>query len=115
MLDGRWTVIGGKLGQSSLPLPAATLVITGDRYVVESGADRDEGRLVRGGTPALPTLDLIGTGGAHRGVTIAAIMRLRGDLMQLCYAVDGSGRPRSFDAPAGVSVVTVRYRRQSTP
>ncbi len=111
MFDGTWKAVSGKLGTDSIPLPDTTLRIEGDRYTVESANGRDEGELIWGGDDEQPTVDLKGTAGDHKGHTIAAIARIRGDHMQLCYAVDGSARPSSFSVGPGTAVVTVRYRR----
>jgi uncharacterized protein (TIGR03067 family) len=111
MFDGIWKAVSGKLGTDTIPLPDTTLHIDGDNYVVDSANGRDEGKLVWGGDDEQPTVDMRGTAGDHRGHTIEALARVRGDHLQLCYAVDGSGRPRSFAVSAGIAVVTVRYRR----
>ncbi len=109
--EGKWTAISGRLGASEIPLPDTVFTLSGEHYAVESGNGRDEGRLVWGTQADPQTLDLVGTGGTHAGKTLHAIVRVRGDVMQLCYAVDGSGRPGGFDAGSGDAVVTVRYRR----
>jgi len=111
VFDGTWQAVSGKLGTDTIPLPDTILHIEGDRYSVESANGRDEGELSWGGEPEQPTVDMKGTAGDHRGHTIAAIARVKGAVMQLCYAVDGSARPRSFKAAPGTAVVTVRYRR----
>ena len=111
MFDGVWKAVSGKLGTDSIPLPDTMLHIEGNRYTVESGNGRDEGELTWGGDDQQPTVDMKGTAGDHVGHTIAAIARVRGDVMQLCYAVDGSARPSSFAVRQGTAVVTVRYRR----
>ncbi len=109
--DGTWQVVSGKLGTDSIPLPATTLRIAGDRYTVASAEGHDTGKLTWGGDQAQPTVDLIGMTGEHRGLTILALARVKGDQMQLCYAVDGGVRPPSFAVRPGSAVVTVRYRR----
>lgn len=103
--------MGGRLGGASIPLPETTLSICADAYVVTSETGRDTGKLVWGDADGPLTVDLIGTTGAHAGNTIKAIARVRGDVMQLCYTVDGSARPDGFDVASGTPVVTVRYRR----
>lgn len=113
--DGKWKAVSGKLGTDTIPLPDTTLHIQGDRYTVESGNGRDEGELSWAGDAEQPTVDMKGTAGDHVGHTIAAIARVKGDVMQLCYAVDGSARPQSFKVRQGTAVVTVRYRRVSDP
>ncbi len=111
MFDGTWKAVSGKLGTETIPLPDTTLMITGDTYEVTSPTGVDGGELHWGEAGEFQTVDLKGTSGAHAGNTIHALARVKGDLLQLCYAVDGSDRPRSFNARQGQAIVTVRYRR----
>lgn len=108
---GRWEVVSGKLGPETIPVPTAVLTLEIDRFAVESPQGRDQGRAAWREVGGLVQVDLVGTGGAHSGMNIAAIARTRGPVLQLCYAVDGTARPTTFDAPTGVAWVTVRYRR----
>jgi uncharacterized protein (TIGR03067 family) len=111
MFDGIWQAVSGKLGQSTIPLPDTQLTITGSEYVVDSPNGRDEGRITLGAVGEPQEVDLEMTKGPNAGTLIRAIGRVRGDVMQFCYAVDGSARPRSFDVTSGTAVVTVRYKR----
>jgi uncharacterized protein (TIGR03067 family) len=111
MFDGTWKTVSGKLGTETIPLPDTTFVVAGERYEVMSPSGTDGGRLDWGAGEEVRTVDLVGTRGEHAGNTIQALARVKGDILQLCYAVDGSGRPRDFSPPAGAAVVTVRYRR----
>lgn len=108
---GRWEVVSGKLGPETIPVPTAVLTLGTDRFTVESPQGRDRGRATWREVGGVVQVDLVGTGGAHSGLNIAAIARTRGPVLQLCYAVDGTARPTRFDAPVGVAWVTVRYRR----
>jgi uncharacterized protein (TIGR03067 family) len=108
---GRWSAVSGKLGASTIPLPDTTFEVKTDGYTVRAAGNQDAGKLKWRQIGDLQAVDLIGTAGAHAGKTIEAIVRVRGDVMQLCYAVDGTGRPRTFDIAGGTAVVTVRYRR----
>ncbi|MCC5025613.1 MAG: TIGR03067 domain-containing protein [Candidatus Synoicihabitans palmerolidicus] len=109
--EGEWVAVSGRLGASTIPLPDTTFTIAAERYVVVSAHGQDEGHLKWGPVAKPQAVDLVGTGGAHAGKTINAIARVTEDMMQLCYAVDGGGRPRGFDVVSGIPLVTVRYRR----
>ncbi len=111
MFDGDWKAVSGKLGNQTIPLPDTMLKISGEGYVVETPDGQDKGDLKWGPEGDARTIDMIGTAGPHQGSRIEGIVRVKGKFMQLCYAVDGSGRPRSFEAAQGTAVVTVRYRR----
>ncbi|WP_221030482.1 TIGR03067 domain-containing protein [Actomonas aquatica] len=108
---GRWEAVSGRLGASAIPLPATTLTLEATRYTVKSPQGTDHGNATWDLTADPVTLDMRGTSGAHSGNTIHAIARTRGPVLQLCYAVDGSKRPTTFDVPAGAVWVTVRYKR----
>ncbi len=111
MFDGKWQAVSGKLGTDTIPLPATVLTIEGESYAVDSPSGKDSGDAVWGPDADERTLDMKGTTGPHRGTRIEALARVKGRFLQLCYAVDGSRRPVSFDSAPGSAVVTVQYRR----
>jgi uncharacterized protein (TIGR03067 family) len=116
MLDGTWIPQAAQFGGEAIPLPDARFVISGDRYIIETGGTREEGRLAIDASVAPSRVDLLGTTGPHAGQAIAAIFRLRGNLLQLCYLVgerERSGaRPRTLDSPRGSLQLLIRYRRE---
>jgi len=114
VFDGVWKAVSGKLGTDTIPLPDTAFTITGDTYRVDSPSGVDEGRLDWGEGDEVRPVDMRGTRGDHAGNTLHALARVKGDILQLCYAVDGSGRPRDFSPAQGTAVVTVRYRRISS-
>jgi len=111
VFDGAWETVSGKLGTDTIPLPKSRFVIEGEGYTVKTPDGLDEGRIEWGPEAELCQMDMIGTGGTHLGAKIRALVRVRGKVMQLCYAVDGTARPRDFNPGPGSAVVTVRYRR----
>ena len=112
--DGDWETVSGRLGTDTIPLPKSRFLIVGDRYTVKTPEGVDEGRIKWGPEADLRQMDMIGTGGSHAGNTIEALARVKGRVLQLCYAVDGTTRPRDFNAMPGTAVVTVRYKRIGT-
>ncbi|GAB5560334.1 MAG: hypothetical protein SynsKO_19810 [Synoicihabitans sp.] len=111
MFKGKWQAVSGKLGTATIPLPATVLTIAGEGYAVQSPEGEDSGDIVWGAGKDERTMDMIGTEGPHKGSRIEALARVRGKFLQLCYAVDGSRRPTTFETTPGTAVVTVRYRR----
>lgn len=115
MLDGIWIPTGAEFSGQNIPLPESRWEITGSRYVVdstESGRDEGDLRIDAAASPA--TIDLVGTVGPNARQTIRAIYRIRGDLLQLCYHVDGrEDRPTAFSAEIGAMTLLVRYRRSA--
>ena len=109
--DGDWETVSGRLGTASIPLPPTTFSIEGNAYAVKTPEGVDAGSIEWGPEADLREMDMIGTSGAHAGSKIEALARVKGRVLQLCYAVDGSARPRDFNAKSGTAVVTVRYRR----
>ena len=117
MLTGTWIAQGAEFAGESIPLPPTRWLITGDHYVVEGPAGRDEGRLVLNLAVTPPHLDLVGTRGPNAGRTIPAIFRMRGNLLQLCYGVGASEvtqpRPSTLTTAPGVAQMLIRYRREA--
>lgn len=114
MLNGTWIPQGAEFVGQSLPMPEARFVITGARYVVETGGVRDEGTLVIDDAVTPHTIDIVGTAGPNAGKTIPAIFRVRGELLQLCYDVgDVPRRPTAFGTAPGSTQIMVRYRRET--
>jgi uncharacterized protein (TIGR03067 family) len=111
--NGEWETVSGRLGTASIPLPPTTFSIRGDAYTVQTPDGLDEGSITWGPEAVLREMDMIGTKGAHAGSKIEALVRVKGRVLQLCYAVDGGARPKDFNATSGTAVVTVRYRRIS--
>lgn len=115
MLTGTWIAQGAVFGGQPLPMPDTRLVIRGDRYVIEAGAARDEGRLTIDCSVTPPAMDIVGTAGPNAGKAIPAIFRQRGNLLQICYAVGEDTvvqpRPATLDAPPGSMQLLIRYRR----
>ena len=118
MLDGTWIPQAAQLGGEAIPFPDARLVIEGDHYVIETAGAREEGSLRIDANASPPQVDLLGTKGQHAGQAIAAIFRLRGNLLQLCYRVGGDersgARPHTLEAPRGTMQLLIRYRRKSS-
>ena len=111
MLDGTWKPLGGKLGDQSIPLPGGLFTIVGGSYRVETPEGPASGTLKLDDRGSVAKLDLLGQGGSHDGQLIEAIVRVRGDLLQMNYDAGGGRRPVNFTSVAGSSVVAVRYRR----
>lgn len=111
MYDGTWQAVSGKLGTDTIPLPATVLTIEGEQYTVNSPEGEDRGKIVWGDPGDTRRMDLRGTRGPHTGTKIEGLVRVKGNFLQLCYAVDGTRRPTNFEPTPGSAVVTVRYRR----
>lgn len=111
MLDGDWQLLGARLGDQPIEIPGGRMTIADGRYTVDTPAGQDGGTVVLRAELDPMEIDLVGTQGPHAGTTIRAVIRLKGELLQLVYDVGGGRRPRDFTARSGTSVVAVRYKR----
>ncbi|WP_232766668.1 hypothetical protein [Geminisphaera colitermitum] len=96
-----------------MPAPEHRMHIAAGRYAVtHADGSRDEGRIdIMAGTMAHEA-DIVCETGAGAGRTLRAILRCRGNLLQLCYhAEENAGRPSTFATGRGSLAVLVRYRR----
>ena len=115
-IRGTWQMIRAELAGEpahALVVEHTTLEITGDRYFVRYDREvADRGRLsIVFGEPH-STLTLRGTEGPNAGRSIPAIYQVRGDLLRICYGLDGTA-PTAFVSPPGSQLYLVTYRRKS--
>lgn len=114
-IRGVWQMIRAELGgEPAHPLVVehTTVEFTGDRYFVRYGGEvADRGRItVFAGEPH-PTLVLRGTEGPNAGRSIPAIYQTKGDLLRICYGLDGE-TPAAFASPPASARYLATYRRK---
>lgn len=84
------------------------LELTGATYTVRfAGQVADRGTYVRDGQ----TLTLTGVEGPNQGRTIPCLLQQRGDLLRVCYGLDGTA-PTGFATKPGVQHYLATYRRK---
>lgn len=117
-LLGTWKMVRAELaGEPAHPLLVdnTTVELTLDRYIVRyDGEIADRGRYTfsfTSGDPHHP-LTLRGTKGPNADRTIPAIFQRKGELLRICYGLDGS-TPAAFASPPGSQLYLVTYRRKS--
>lgn len=114
MIEGEWNILAVDYGGEALPGRNGRLQIIGTRFALQiGGAPREVGGVEHDAAAAPATLDLIwrepGGGEARR---LRAIVRVRGDLMQLCYYPEATGaRPAAFASKGTPPAILVRCRR----
>lgn len=110
-LTGRWEMIKAELAGENAPDMLALRVVlelTAVTYAVSfAGQVADRGTYVLEGT----NLTLTGTDGPNRGRTIPCILQQRGDLLRVCYGLDGTP-PTEFRTQPGVQHYLATYRRK---
>lgn len=90
--------------------------IAGSRYTIRhTDGSCDEGRIDVAETTsdiALQAVDIVCETGSGAGRILRALLRRRGNLLQLCYhAEENACRPSVFATARGSLAVLVRYRR----
>lgn len=110
MLIGRWEMTRAEQdGESSPELLALHVVLelTADTYRVSfAGQVADRGTYVIAGG----TLTLSGQHGPNKGRTIPCLFQQRGDLLRVCYGLDGT-TPTDFTTAPGAGRYLATYRR----
>jgi uncharacterized protein (TIGR03067 family) len=118
-LHGTWKMVRAELsGEPAHPLVVdnTTLEITATHYSVRFGPEiADRGHLVASdpaASDAPPILTLRGLEGPNTGRVISAIYQAKGDLLRICYGLDGT-TPDAFVTRADTPRYLVVYRRKS--
>ncbi|MBP6506877.1 MAG: TIGR03067 domain-containing protein [Opitutaceae bacterium] len=117
-LHGVWQIVRAELGGQPMPADAAAhveLTFSFDGYAVSFGRETtDEGiYTVTTGQPH-HRITMTGRSGVNSGRTLPGIMQLQGNLLRLCFALEGNTPPEEFAAPAGTVHYLVTYRRKSS-
>jgi hypothetical protein len=98
-------------GESSPELVALHVVLelTADTYSVSfAGKIADHGSYRAEGN----TLTMLGQHGPNRGRTIPCLFQQRGDLLRVCYGLDGAA-PTDFTTAPGSGRYLATYRRMA--
>ena len=116
-LCGTWQMVRAELaGEPAHPLLVdnTTVEFTKDRYAVSyDGEIADRGRYTFSFTAgdAHHPLTLRGTKGPNAGRTLPAIFQRKGELLRICYGLDGEP-PAAFTSPPGSPRYLATYRRK---
>ena len=117
-LCGTWKMVRAELaGEPAHPLLVdnTTVEFTKDHYAVSyDGEIADRGRYTFSFTAgdAHHQLTLRGTKGPNAGRTLPAIFQRKGELLRICYGLDGTATT-TFVSPPGSQLYLVTYRRKS--
>ena len=114
-LHGKWKMVRAELaGEPAHPLLVENteLTLTANRYAVSYAEEiADRGRYTLSASEPHSTLTLHGTDGPNAGKTTPAIYQTKGELLRICYGLDGVA-PTDFRSPPGSSFYLVTYRRK---
>lgn len=118
-VDGHWVPIGAWVAGEVVPiaeLRVARLVLEGGAWRIE---DRTRSVVDRGDYLFDPStrprsLDLVGREGPNAGRHFRAIVEIDGDLLTVCYDLDGGERPSSTEPQEDLLLLTITYARASS-
>jgi len=117
-LNGIWQPIAAYVDGEVLPVQDLRV----KRLVLESGAYQiinhdnqvaDRGEIHVNDSAVPRAMDIIDLEGPFAGRTLRAIFELDGDMLTVCYDLDGSGRPESMQPHEGVILLMITYARAS--
>jgi uncharacterized protein (TIGR03067 family) len=114
LLQGNWKVVSAELGGDLCPgndLADLRLTIRDRTWTVELHGSRDRGTLTVDVSQRPRAMNLVGTEGPTRGKTLLAVYDLSGDMLRVCYALDGKERPAGFESKRGTQLIVVTYQR----
>lgn len=117
MIEGEWTIIAVEYAGEAMPGRTGRLEIFEKRFSLQIGGTPREVGAVEYAAEAEPArVDLVWREAGGETRRIAAIVRVKGQLMQLCYFPEaGGGRPATFESRAvgaAPPAILVRCRRR---
>jgi uncharacterized protein (TIGR03067 family) len=112
-LQGNWLLTKAELAGEPLPDKNVTikLMIKGNDYTVMVDEKVDKGTVKIDESAKPKTLDITGSDGPNKGKTILAIYELDGDMLKVCYNLDGKNRPTEFKTAAKTQLFLATYKR----
>jgi uncharacterized protein (TIGR03067 family) len=114
-LQGVWEVSGGEVnGGPMAPEDTAgiTLTIAGSTYTVVKGDSKDQGSFSIDTTKNPKQMDVRPKTGSGAGRTLLAIYEAGPEGFRVCYATEGSDRPRAFTTEVDSGRVVIAYKRK---
>ena len=112
--DGTWKPVSVELGGEPLAdevLRTMELILEGNSYLMRAGGQLDRGTIGFDERTDPLRMDITGTRGPNAGKHIPAIWRLDGDLLTICYGLEGEARPPSFTTGKNPRLFLVKYKR----
>jgi uncharacterized protein (TIGR03067 family) len=117
-LDGYWVPVGAWVAGEVVPIAELRVA----RFVLQRGAwriedqqrqvvDRGEYRVDAGTDPK--GLDIVAREGPNAGRTMLAIFELHGDLLTICYDLDGAERPQGTEPRDDQLLLMITYAREA--
>ncbi|HJZ59542.1 MAG TPA: TIGR03067 domain-containing protein [Gemmataceae bacterium] len=114
-IQGIWLPSAAEFGGKMFPeevRKTIKLVVEGDKYTVTVGKEVDRGTVKLNPAAKPKELDITGTDGPNKGMTILAIYERDGDTLRVCYDLSGKSRPTEFKTKEGTQLFLVTYKRE---
>lgn len=114
-LQGVWEIASGEVNGGPMPpddTAGVTLTIAGDKYTVVKGDFNDHGSFSVDGSKTPKQMDVRPETGSGAGRTMLAIYEAGPDSFRVCYATEGSERPKAFTTEADSGRVVIAYKRK---
>src|SRR5439155_25095046 len=113
-LQGTWQMTSAELGGRKWPdelVKVTKMALVDEKYTVTVGEQPDKGTFKLDPNAKPAAMDIIGTDGPNKGKTFPAIYELSGDMLKVCYALEGKDRPTKFETKMGTALFLVTYKR----
>jgi len=115
-LPGTWTCTSAIIDGKELPKETAALLrltLTQGHYKTEKGSDVLFDSTYRVDASQNPRqISMVGTEGNLKGKEAQGIYSINGDVLRICYAMPGDGRPERFESAAGSKAYLVVWKRE---
>jgi uncharacterized protein (TIGR03067 family) len=117
LLAGSWKPTAADLGGNKIDamvLEKASFVVEGENYSVSVNDFIEKGNFKLDPKKEPKALDFFPTQGNNNGKTFLCVYKIDGDVLTICYSLDGSTRPENFE-PLSNTLLLVKYERVKNP
>ena len=112
-LKGTWKIEKAVLrGEDTTDaFKAAVLTMEDGKYTVDFAGGQDKGTVAVDVAKKPKQMTIAGTDGPNKGKTIPAVYELSGDMLKICYQLEGKDPPAGLESKAGTSTLLIVYKR----
>ncbi len=114
-ISGTWILESGELGGKKLPqefIASVSLIISGTSYSTKVGTLSDKGSLKFHPDSKPKGMDIVGIEGPNQGKTFPAIYEFSGNILMICYDLEGKKKPDAFKSKPGTQTFLAIYKRE---
>ncbi len=114
-LEGSWVPMAMELGGQKFDaamLKDTKLTLTKEKYELESPNVKDKGDIKADDSKKPKEMDIVSKEGPNKDKTILAIYSFEGDILKVCYGLDGKTRPGEFKTSKDDGFFMAVYKRE---